>query len=662
VNGYHLDIGAPELALSSVAALFAFSLTCYGWGRLVFRFVYGPRAPLHAYVMGLGVVTLTAVGGVLNSANQATRFGLSTCAFFGIAITICFGLMSLRKSGWPSDILRLRISIPGILLLCFVLGWIAFLLIELLPSQILNHTDDFQTYMVRPVRMQSLGTVGGVPFELLGMTDFGAQAFLQAIFLLWAPLTSIAEFEVIFCFLLGIILVAEIGLSNDVLLPIIALAIAVFVAINPQIVNLAPVYSTSVVLLTLLSASRIFLSELQQEKTFAKLVRHTVPVGGSLAAMLAFKTTAVFFIGSFFFVFFGLALVLRVPNALRAAIGTFITAGITLLPWLLLNSDKFNVMHWTFPTSGLIESALTFHPSILDGFRRGPSYDGPRIGFACAGVAIGLSLIAGTFMLFHQSTRKEGLLRVATDVAGISTYVGISANIINYDALRYTSPFLIALASTRLLFPLNLQFRKSKLPSLVPYPSKAVFAAIAVAQLMLLVIFSHNLFNRVWRIATQHTVAPWPFDQTQHDLKSAALNDRTRDYIRGIQRKAPAGSTIWAWVDTPFHFDFARNRIWYFSHPFFMAPWRINASTSDDLKQELIARGVDYILWQYERDWRPSLAYLPEPPRYPRVLIDRIINENTTKLLFALRDLTAHSDILYDDGKSVLIQLRGPSR
>jgi hypothetical protein len=650
------------MALSSLPALFAFSLACYGWGRLVFRFVYGPRPPLHAYVMGLGVVTLTAIGGVLNSINQATKFGLSACAFSGIAITICFWLMSLRKSGWPLEILRSRISIPVILLLSFVLGWTAFLLIELLPPQIFNHTDDFQTYLVRPVRMQSLGTVGGVPFEVLGMTDFGAQAFLQAIFLLWVPLTSIVEFEVIFCFLLGIILLAEIGRSNDVPLPIVALAIAVFVAINPQLVNLAPVYSTSVVLLTLLSASTIFLAEFEQGKTFSKLVRHTVPVGGSLSAMLAFKMTALFFVGSFFFVLFGLALVLRVPGALRAAIATFITAGITLLPWLLLNADKFDVMHWIFPTSELIDSVLTFHPSILDGFRRGPSYDGPRIGFACAGVVIGLSLIAGTFMLLYQARRKEGLLRVATDLAGISTYVGISATIINYDALRYTSPFLIALASTRLLFPLDLQYRQSNLPSLTPYFSKAALAAIAVAQLTLLSIFAHNLFNRVWHIATQHTVAIWPFDQTQHDLKAAALSDRTRDYIRGIQRKAPAGSTIWAWVDAPFHFDFARNRIWYFSHPFFMAPWRINASTSDNLKQELIGRGVDYILWQYRRDWSPNLSYLPEPARYPTVLKDRIINENTTKLLFALRDLTARSDILHDDGKSVLIQIRGPPR
>jgi hypothetical protein len=631
-----------------------FSLICYGWGRLAFRLAYGRRAPLHAYVMGLGIVSLIFIGGLLNLVKQATELGLSICAIFGIGLAVYFLFGPIREATRRLIVLRTRISISGLLLSFFLIGVTAFLLIELVPTQLFHYSDDFFLYMVRPVRMLAIGTVGGNPFEVLGMSDFGAQSFLQAIFMLWLPLTSITEFDTVFCFLLGIILIVEIGRTSNAQVPVIALAIASFVVISPQIINLSSVYSTSVVLLTLLSASNILLCELDKRKSFWLLMRHAAPVGASLAALLALKLTAAFFVGSFLIVFFVLAPIVDLPCVLRLAIVTVVTAGVALAPWLVVHADKFDVTHWSSPRSEILESTLTMYPTILDAFRGGPSYDGRRIGFVMGVVVMSISLVAGAFMLLRRPTQREGLLRVTTDSAGVLTYISLAALRNNLDALRYACPFLIALVSSRLLFPLNgdVRLRKSYLTLSLP---KALGATIIAAQVGVLLIFAPNLFNRVYHIATHHTamsVIP------SRDPQLAALSDRRRDYIRSIQALTPAGSTIWAWINTSFHFDFKRNRIWNFRQNSFEAPWRMNASTSDSLRQDLEGRGVDYILWQYRSDWIPSLSDLRRQRQEHYWVDTRIIVESTFALVLALQDLASSSDIIYDDGRCMLLDLR----
>jgi hypothetical protein len=220
---------------SSWAALIAFSLAVYGWGRLAFAFFHPGRAPLHAYATGLGIVTLIFFGGLLNAGKLATAVGLGVCAYGGIALAVVFLALTLRARERRSD---LSSRLPGItspsalLLLVFVLAVATFLAIELMPTQAFNFHDDFFMYMVRPVRMQMTGTVGGNPFEVLGLSDLGAQSFLQGIFLLWLPVTNITAFDTLVCFSLGILLMAEIGCSNRVTWLLVALAIAVYVVVN----------------------------------------------------------------------------------------------------------------------------------------------------------------------------------------------------------------------------------------------------------------------------------------------------------------------------------------------------------------------------------------------------------------------------------------------
>src|SRR3981189_3306575 len=83
---------------SSWAALIAFSLAAYGWGRLAFELFHPGRAPLHVYVTGLGIIALTFIGGLLNAAKLATTLGLNVCAYAGIALAITFLALPLRTA------------------------------------------------------------------------------------------------------------------------------------------------------------------------------------------------------------------------------------------------------------------------------------------------------------------------------------------------------------------------------------------------------------------------------------------------------------------------------------------------------------------------------------------------------------------------------------
>jgi hypothetical protein len=488
---------------SSLMALIGFALAAYGWGRVAFLLAYPGRAPLHAYATGLGVVVLIFVGGVLNAVALATTAGLLVCAYAGILLAIAFLAWSV-KTGWHRKNIREKVSAPAVLLLLFASAAAAFLLLELLPTTVFNYHDDFFSSMVRPIRMQTVGTVGGNPFELIGLSDFGAQSFLQGILLLWLPLTDITAFDTVFCFLLGMFLIAEIGRRNGVSALFIALAIIVYAVIDPQILNLSSVYSTTVIILTLLEASSFLLeATADPQSSRLKTMRRAVPVGACLAALIAIKMSGAFFAVAFFVVLFGLALVMRLPRALSAAMATAIAAMLALIPWVAVHADKLDVTRWHSSSAEILDPRLTFYPSILEAFySRVTIFGASRAVYAVALVVIVVSLLAGLIMLLRKSRIPDNLLRTATDAAGIFTYLVLAA-ILNYEtSLRYAIPFVIALAPTRLLYPLNGSSEARQHRSFVISP-RAVTYGIAALQLATIVIFSQLMWTRLAGIALE---------------------------------------------------------------------------------------------------------------------------------------------------------------
>ena len=245
----------------NLLALCAFALSCYGWGNIARLCFHADRQP-YSYVVALGLVVLAFIGGVLNAIHLASYRSIAICAYIGILVGMCFLVPAFRNVGWRSPYTP-NLRAQWIFAVAAVSTAI-FLTVTLLPTTIFNVGDDFRTYLPRIVRMRETGTLGGNPFEMLGLSDFGTQSFFQALLMTWFPLTYAYSFDTIFCFVLGLWLLIDFGGSNKCTAGMMTFAICVYVIINPQIVNISSVYSTTALVLTLIIATKSFLEALHK--------------------------------------------------------------------------------------------------------------------------------------------------------------------------------------------------------------------------------------------------------------------------------------------------------------------------------------------------------------------------------------------------------------
>jgi hypothetical protein len=434
----------------------------------------------------------------------------------------------------------------------------------------------------------------------------------------------------------------------------------IYVIINPQIVNVSSVYSTTALVLGLLIATKILLEGLHNEEPSSPPTLRAVPVGAILAAVIAIKSSSAFFVLPFCVIAFIFMLIVHGWRGLRCIMTSIIGAIAALAAWSVTNADKLNVWAWR-PSNASLDPALTIYPSISNAFQNQPSLGGTRAEYAIVVLALLISLIASLKLLIKQRTKAVHLLNVAATIGALSTFVGPAVVIYDEAALRYSIPFLIAVAPTTIILQRSvLSFSDGQYLSGLWQKG---FAAIAIACLVVLIaVFANYGFQRVSRLIRFHSVISFPIPQQVLAAEAAAMSDREQRYTRDIQSRLPAGRTIWAWLDAPFQLDFGRNRIWHFNHDWFVVPWRMQVRNAEELRQELVARNVDYILWQYRPVFAPSLPVLRRQLQGPEYVEYRVIHQNTINLLLALQALAKPLDTVYADGRTVLISLKPPSQ
>jgi hypothetical protein len=645
----------------SLMALCAFVVACYGWGSSAYALFYPGRDPSHAYIVTLGLAVLALMGGVLNAIHAASTLPVSICAYVGLLLGGFFIVRPGRSIELRSVLTPARL--PEWAYAIVIIGSGIFLTVTLLPTSVFNFNDDFLTYLPRVVRMRETGTLGGNPFEVLGLSDLGVQAFFQGIVSTWLPIHYAYAFDTVFCFILGLWLLVEFGRSNKCTTTTIVLAMVTYVIINPQIVNLSSVYSTTALVLALLIATKILLNELQDESPSSRPALRAVPAGAILGTVVAIKFTSVFFVLPFCVVALIFVLVVYRWRGLRCITTSLIGAAIVLLAWSVTNADKLNPWAWHSLNTPL-DPALTAYPSISYAFRNRnlPSlYGGTRAEYAIVILALLVSSIASLKLLLKQRTNAVHLLNVAATIGASFAFIGIAGAVNDEAALRYSLPFLIAVAPTTLIFHRSiLAFSDNQyLRGLTQKGFVAVTIACFVA---LIAIFAPYGVQRFSRLIQIRSVISFPVNQQVIAAEAALMSDREERYTRDLQSKLPAGKTIWAWLDTPFHLDFGRNPIWHFSHNWFVAPWSLHARNAEELRQELVVRNVDYIVWQYRSNFAPSLPVLRRQLQGPEWVESRVVHQNTVNLLLALQTLATPLDTVYADDGIVLISLRPPSQ
>ena len=436
----------------------------------------------------------------------------------------------------------------------------------------------------------------------------------------------------------------------------------VYAIINPQIVNISAVYSLAVLVFALLVATKNVLDKLEKLVPLSHLALASVPVGGIIASLVAIKLTSPFFLLPFCGIILIYVLITHMKRGSVAVLIATVSALAVIAGWTLPHTDKFYALFRELPDIPL-DPALTIYPSIKNAFRRPPSdYGGTRLDYTIALLALLISLIASTSRLLRHSRDSASLLNVAAIVGGIAAYLGIASVVDDQTALRYSIPFLIALVPATVIFHGSiLTFSHDRYLTGLWQRGFAVATISCIG--VLLIVFAKYGAQRVVRLVREHTIASFPINNKERTvaLESAALSDREQSYLRNMQSRLPAGSTIFAWVDAPFQFDFVRNRIFHFSHDWFVAPWRPRVRTPEEFVEDLVAQNVDYILWQYQARFRLPLPYLQAQLKGREWVTFRIVHQNTLDLELTLRTLATPNNVIFDDGRTVLISLKLPS-
>lgn len=656
--------------LIAITTILVFLAASYGWGYAAMRMAAHNEVNYICFLSVVGVACLIFLGGILNLAGiayPATMYALLLLGliYFMLSFIARFKMLpQLIRPSLSDDSARTISLFDRLLPQSLVAITVLFFALTLLPSNIFNLGDDFQTYIPRPVRMLQTGTLAGDPYEVLGLDSLGAQAFLQGFFLLKLSVEYLPGFDTVFGLgLAGSLLIATARKFNLSWVYAVS-AILTFIVINPQSVNVSALYSGTFIILGLLLTS-FLLSEKLNEYGIAKSLSMAALAGIFISALIALKTTLIFFAAIYYLIFcmglFAIAQNKRRALLLSATMG--VTATIAILPWLLLHLPNYlaalNIFHTTPETNAsgfsLPKSNVSELFSTHDLF-----YGGSMLGY---GTIILVLTVLGVFSIFfisrnrnHSQQLGHYLVSASGCAAAIATYFLNGLFFAPEVAIRYSCPVLIGTLPFVLLASSATLSHASPQPgSLAQTPLKM---AVLAGSALVFALFISNFFDRIERAYNKRTTISYPISDANIQYNQYVLSEEARQTIRTIQYQTSPGSKILAWITMPLHLDFARNKIQTVMDPGLLNPWLgmpLNGNTGD-MVQYLKKQGIRYILWQYQGNGMRNPDELKRMlfARYP---IYRRIAERNLYMRNMFISIMAEGTFLYHMNGIVLFDL-----
>jgi hypothetical protein len=624
----------------------AVALAAYGWGRPVVRWAYGDVHPYPAFSVAVGVSLLTALGGLLNLFHiaYAPLLGATLLAGFVFAIAT-IRRHRVERSGAPDSLDRGEWVVRVALLALAV-----FFAATLIPSQAFNFHDDFHTYFARPLRMLVTGSLGGDEFELLGVDSLGAQSYWHGVFIFAADPSWLNGFDAVFSFLLAGFLLIDLRRRLEASSAYLIAAALVYVAINPQTVNISALFSGVAIMLGIAFAA---------VQLGSGGARRALPLGLLLATLAALKTTFIAFAGVFVVVYFCLWLWRDGTQALKTAAGTAVIASLALLPWLAIHARHYFDTLESLPVN---EGAAA--PGLLKGWLALLStdplvYGGRAVyyGAVIALLGVGLAVTLRAYRPHGDKPADPLFVTVAAMCAGALGMFSATLGVMDpLTALRYACPALIAVLPLLLL-------SVSRLPG-APFAVGGIGAGVwASGAIAVLVggMFADTLGGRIARAYMSHTTASFPVSPQYLRYNNLALGDAGRLRTRLAQEQVPAGKPLLAWVSTPFQLDFARNSVFIASEPGWMNRWLdlpIGAAP-ETLRAYFLARGVRHLLWEHTGGGMPDSQRYSNFSASPFPIYRRLAQVNRY-MQDAWQKLAQSSQLLYDAHGIAVIDLASP--
>lgn len=618
---------APLIAIL-ILALALISL--YGWGAATRR-LGGKINGNPAVTLGIGLAAVVFVGGVANLTRIAYAPTLWLIAAAGIVLCVWLG------PGWRPTLprgtaARVEIALAGLVIVAAV----GFATATQLAPTAFNADDDFEKYFVYPVRMLATGTLAGGPLDSLGIETLGGQSLLHGFVLSAFPLPYINGVDAIFGLLLLLALGAAAGWRRLGPVPGAAIAALLIVAVDPQYVNLAALYTGA----ALMATAVLLVAEDDPARS-----PPCIALGLVYAAMVSVKPT--------FAVFAAIHLPLSLPafSAMRgslragaaAAARTALAATVGIAPWVALYLPKYlHAFPWPHDavTTGLEKplDLLSTTPLFLGG------------SYALYTSLAALAALAAIWALLFIAMRRDAappdrrialgiLAGGATGALAYLVLVPLTAPLSGgyYTGARYAVPFLLATAPLVVVPAAGLRLT----------PNRPVAGLLPIlAALALTIAFVPSLTGRIQRGIDTGTMLSYPAGRTPfyRSFNRFMLSTANGRQMRALQAKVPPGVPLAAWMKAPFQLDYRRNPIVDVTASGLAAPWaRLPGS-------------VRYMLWQFRGYAVQGLDHyqkiLHSPGAYDRRQAARAI-----AFIHALKEIAGKSTVVYIDDAFALLRL-----
>jgi hypothetical protein len=634
-----------------------FLLSAYGWGRLGRRFLDRRIFALHSLTTILGLTFLNVLGGMLNLAHLAKGWVLPGLLLLGIIIAtreIASRRPWCRRSFTPG-------TIPIFVALAVTMSaaWM------LVPAGLFNIHDDFHTYATRAVRMVQTGSIGGNPFDPLGLDSLGSQSFFHGFFLkTGGGLELLNGFDAVGCFGLCLWLVAELSFRWRLPWWLGVAAVLGLAWINPQSVNVSPLYS-GIAGVMALAVCGSMLARSATRHTPPRLVRIAVAIGlftGWLAALkITLAAFAACFVGCLFLLIWWKTR--RRREIWSGGLAVILTVLLTTLPWALVSlpamikAGQASALVVSAPVATPESASLAAHEIPLL-FRPLPLFYGntPPIYAAIGATALALGL-AGLAWCSAGARLQKSAGMLAVTAAGVAAALSLLLHSHLFPistAIRYSCPVLIG--GFLFVVPGFLRFR-SRAETPLRWRLGGVMTLVLAC---VIVVFNGTFLRRIDTILRDRTLMAFPTNRKYASYCHGMQATGEAAYHQRLQAALPAGATALIWTVAPFHFDFARNPLLTVSEPGLINPaLRFPAGlAAADLERYLRRFGIRYVLVEAIGYGVKEMDELEEMTR-SRYAVDRRLGQYGEYLRRSLGELAVRGTVRHADGRMVLIELAG---
>lgn len=622
-----------------------YGFAVWGWGNLAVRKTGLAGLPV-AWQVAAGLVCLIGIGGVLNLLNLALPPVLAGLLLIGagLAAIRIYTLGRNRPAGFAASF-----RWTETLWIAPVMIHTGFLGAYLTPPAVFNYHDDFEKYLVHPLRMFLTGNVAGGVFDAVGAETLGGMAYLQGFVAAFFPGLQVAAVDAVFMSGLFLWMVGSVLARRQVHPALIALAVFTLGAVTPQAVNVTAIY-TGAVLLLLAALGPSFIADREWAERFPWF-------GLALGAGMTLKTSFWPTIGAVVVVY--LATILPGDDRKRIIRSFALFSGAALaivLPWSL------NSVPWAFlgslvetdPPLGLSAPLISLH--WLLGENEAVFYGYGETWRHYQVLILSLPILAGWWLYRTSKTATErtGAAWSLSMTIGSALSAAVALSLFSISGLgdsatlRYQMPTLLAglaVLVVCLLSPVGVR----------RYSYVGVLLVVVLAA-----SYVSPAWHRMARILDHRShYAVEAFVETPaYRTHLAEVLSGAYAPVSAAQNAIPAGATVLAMTTRNHQIDFRRNDVKTVNPWFLLVPW-LNRPASDDVagwQAFFKQQKIDFVMLEYR-----GYAVLTSADYE-----DALTSDNLQDRLFAIRryrfgetlmTLAHQGEPVYNDGRVLVARL-----